>query len=169
MSRIGVLLAACVVGSTAHAAGLLAPGEPFPAWSLTAHDGRRVESASLQGRTYLLWFYPKAMTPGCTREGQGIRDRWVDFQKLGVEVFGVSFDPPSVNAEFRQRESFPFPLLSDEQRSLAVAVGAASSSSAWFPRRISYLVGPDGKVRRVYDSVNPATHAGDVLGDLVSR
>lgn len=168
MTWIGALIAACFVGSSAHAAGLLRPGDPFPSWSLTADDGSRVESASLQGRTYLLWFYPKAMTPGCTTEGRGIRDRWADFRKLHVEVFGVSFDPPAVNAEFRRRENFPFPLLSDEQRTLAVAVGAAASSSAWFPRRISYLVGPDGKVRRVYDSVNPTSHAGDVLGDLVS-
>jgi len=168
MTLLIAMILAAFAASAAEAAPPLKPGDPFPSWSLPAQDGSRVDSATLRGRTYLLWFYPKAMTPGCTTEGRGLRDRWVDFQKLGVEIFGVSFDPPAVNEEFRNREQFPFPLLSDSDRSLALAVGAAESPAATVPRRISYLIGADGKVRRVYDAVVPASHAGDVLGDLVS-
>ena len=157
-----------LLATAAHAADLLAPGDPFPAWTLSDQDGRTIGSASLQGKTYLLWFYPKAMTPGCTAEGQGLRDRWVDFQRMRVEVFGVSFDPPEANAEFKKTEQFPFSLLSDRDRSLAVVVGAAGSTDASVARRISYLVGPDGKVKQVYGTVVPATHAGDVLGHLVA-
>ena len=106
------------------------------------------------------------MTPGCTTEGDGLRDSFAAFQERRVEIFGVSFDPPAQNKAFVEAERFPFRLLSDDKRSLAVAVGAADSSAQPVARRISYLVGPDGRVRAVYGSVTPATHAKDVLVDL---
>lgn len=158
------LLAAHVAG--AIAAPPLKPGEAFPAWTLADQTGKRVSSVDLAGKTYLLWFYPKAMTPGCTAEGRGLRDEFAGFQKQGVEVLGVSFDDPAANAAFVQAEALPFRLLSDDTRALAVAVGAADSPSAPVARRISYVVGPDGTVRQVYGAVNPSSHAKDVLGDL---
>jgi peroxiredoxin Q/BCP len=78
----------------------------------------------------------------------------------------VSFDPSAQNKVFAETEHFPFRLLSDGDRTLAVAVGAADSPTQPVAHRISYLVGPDGKVRAVYGSVTPATHAKDVLADL---
>ena len=141
-------------------------GDPFPAWSLRDHTGAAVTSQSLAGKPYLLWFYPKAQTPGCTAEGRGLRDRFADFQARGVEIVGVSFDAPAANAEFVKAEGFPFRLLSDTDHTLARAVGATSSDAQPVATRISYLVGPDGKVQKVYGEVTPATHAGQVLGDL---
>src|SRR5262249_41294041 len=82
----------------------------------------------------------------------------------GVDIVGVSFDDPARNAEFVKAEGFPFRLLSDQSHGLAMSVGAADSADAPVARRISYLVGPDGTVRQVYTSVNPARHAKDVLG-----
>jgi peroxiredoxin Q/BCP len=120
----------------------------------------------IRGSSYLLWFFPKAMTPGCTAEGRQLRDRFAAFRARGVEVLGVSFDPPAANAELVRAEGFPFRLLSDEQRRLAVAVGAARSAEQPHAARISYLVGPDGRVRRAYADVAPARHAAEVLGDL---
>ena len=125
-----------------------------------------MRSQDLAGQRYLLWFYPKAMTPGCTAEGQGLRDAYAEFAAKGVAVFGVSFDTPADNARFVAAEGFPFKLLSDGQRTLATQVGAADSASAPMARRISYLVGPDGTVLAVYDAVQPAGHARQVLGDL---
>jgi peroxiredoxin Q/BCP len=148
------------------AAALLKPGDPFPVWTLRDQTGVKVSSADLAGKTYLLWFFPKAMTPGCTAEGRGLRDEVEGFHTHGVEIVGVSFDDPVTNAAFVKEEGFPFRLLSDESHHLAVSVGAADSTDAPVARRISYLVGPDGKVLRVYDSVNPSSHARDVLGDL---
>ena len=145
---------------------LLKAGDAFPAWSLRDQTGATVTSQSLAGKTYLLWFYPKAQTPGCTAEGRGLRDRFADFQARGIEIVGVSFDEPAANAEFVKAEGFPFRLLSDSDHVLASAVGARSSSLQLFASRISYLVGPDGKVLKVYGEVIPATHAGDVLSDL---
>lgn len=150
----------------AHGDALLKVGDPFPAWSLPDHAGATVSSADLAGKTYLLWFYPKAMTPGCTVEGRGLRDEVEAFRKQGVEILGVSFDDPATNAAFVKAEGFPFRLLSDESRQLAMRVGAADSTSAPVARRISYLVGSDGKVRQVYASVNPISHAKEVLGGL---
>lgn len=165
LPRLASLVLALGLATPLHAA-LLAPGDAFPAWTLTDQTGASVSSRSLAGKTYLLWFYPKAMTPGCTAEGQGLRDSFPAFQERQVAIFGVSFDPPAENKAFVDAERFPFRLLSDDKRTLAVAVGAADGPTQTVARRISYLVGPDGRVRAVYGSVTPATHAKDVLADL---
>jgi peroxiredoxin Q/BCP len=175
MRKIAVVVAVLVVlgfvafqtlAPAADPEKLLKPGDPFPGWSLKDQTGAPVTSQSLAGKPYLLWFYPKAQTPGCTAEGRGIRDRFAEFQAKGVEVVGVSFDKPEANAEFVKAEGFQFRLLSDTEHTLAKAVGAASSDYQVVASRISYLVGPDGKVQKVYGAVTPATHAGDVLSDL---
>ncbi|MGC8916319.1 MAG: peroxiredoxin [Thermoanaerobaculum sp.] len=148
------------------AAGPLPEGSVFPAWELVDQFGRKVSSKELAGKTYLIWFYPKAGTPGCTKEGCELRDNFEEFKKLGVQVVGVSFDTPEENAAFAARHRFPFPLLSDSRRELAVKVGAADTPEQGYPRRISYLVGADGRVLKVYPQVNPERHAREVLADL---
>jgi thioredoxin-dependent peroxiredoxin len=162
-----VVLAILLLGVTATRAGdLLKVGDPFPAWSLVDQAGKTVASSDLAGKKYLVWFYPKAMTPGCTAEGNGLRDKYADLQKAGVEVLGVSFDEPLDNAHFVAAQQFPFRLLSDTDRKLATVVGAADSPQQPVARRISYLVGADGKVLRVYGAVTPASHADEVLRDV---
>lgn len=128
------------------------------------HTGAQVSSRDLAGKTYLLWFYPRAMTPGCTTEGNALRDSFPALAARGVEVLGVSFDEPAENAKFVAAQQFPFRLLTDDG-SLAVQVGAAGSRDQATARRISYLVGADGKVLRAYGSVIPARHAQEVLRD----
>jgi len=147
-------------------AGMLEKGSRFPDWTLSDQSGQPVASKDLAGRTYLLWFYPKAMTPGCTAEGDALRAQMALFKDRGVEIFGVSFDAPATNAEFAKQQSFPFRLLSDTDRALAVAVGAADAPSQAMAKRVSYLVGPDGKVLKAYGDVNPKAHADEVLRDL---
>jgi peroxiredoxin Q/BCP len=146
-------------------AALLAAGDPFPAWSLQAHDGTTVSSTQLAGKRYVLWFYPRAMTPGCTVEGRGFRDQFEEFRTQKIAVFGVSFDDVAANARFAADEGFPFPLLSDTTRALAVAVGAADDASQSAARRISYVVGVDGRVERAYGTVTPAQHPATILRD----
>ncbi len=163
---VAVAALAAAVAAPVHAGGLLAVGDAFPTWSLTDQTGATVSSSDLAGKRYLLWFYPKAMTPGCTAEGRSLRDQIDAFRAKGIDIFGVSFDDPAANAAFATAEQFPFRLLSDQQRALAVQVGAAESAGAPVARRISYLVGADGKVLQVHDTVNPASHAKDVLGGL---
>jgi peroxiredoxin Q/BCP len=125
-----------------------------------------VSSRDLVGKTYLLWFYPKAQTPGCTTEGLSLKDSYAEFQKRGVEILGVSFDAPKENAAFVRVQGFPFRLLSDTDRSIAVAVGAAASRDQPVASRVSDLVGPDGKVLKAHAKVDPAVHAREVLADL---
>jgi peroxiredoxin Q/BCP len=161
------LAAMCLCASQA-AADMPQAGDRFPDWALPNQNGVLVSSEDLAGSSYVLWFYPKAMTPGCTAEGNAFRDRYAKFVERGVKVFGVSFDAPKQNAQFADNQRFPYPLLSDEKRILGKAVGATSSDLG-YARRISFLVGPDGTVVKAYDDVSPTTHADEVLRDLDGR
>ena len=144
---------------------MLSPGASFPEFELAAHDGSTVRSVDLAGTTYLLYFYPKAGTPGCTREACQLRDSWSTLQDLGVTVLGVSYDTAEANRRFAETHRLPFLLLSDRSRELAAAAGAQRLLLP-VPKRISYLVGPDGAVLRAYPSVSPAEHAEQVMADL---
>lgn len=170
MTRIARLFMLCALAlltsPSQGSAEMLAKGASFPEWKLVDHAGKERSSAELAGKPYLLWYYPRASTPGCTAEGRGFRDAYAEISSAGLAVFGVSFDKPAANAEFAAAEEFPFPLLSDTERTLAVAVGAAAKPDQWYAKRISYLVGPDGKVLVAYDDVDPKEHAGQVLGDF---
>lgn len=160
-------VAALLVAGESRASTMLTAGDTFPSWSLRDQTGATVSSQDLAGKTYLLWFYPKAMTPGCTAEGNGLRDDYPALSQAGIEILGVSFDEPAANAEFVKAQGFPFRLLSDDG-TLAVQVGAAESREQSAARRISYLVGPDGKVVKAYPNVSPAAHAREVLADATA-
>jgi len=166
LRRIVRAFAALLVVPALARAKMLAPGDPFPAWSLTDHTGAPVTSKDLAGKTYLLWYYPKAETPGCTTEGLALKDDYEEYRRRGVEILGVSFDPPAANAKFVKVQGFPFRLLSDTARTLATQVGAAASSDQKTASRVSYLVGGDGKVIEAYPNVVPDRHSREVLADL---
>jgi peroxiredoxin Q/BCP len=144
---------------------MLDSGAKFPQFSLTAHDGSTVASADLAGGPYLVYFYPKADTPGCTKQACAFRDSWAEVQAAGLKVFGVSYDSPKTNAAFAEKYNLQFLLLSDVDRKLAAAVGAERALLP-VPKRISYLVGADGRVIKAYPDVSPAKHAAEVLADL---
>ena len=146
LSTLALFLA---LGPRVGTAALLKAGDPFPAWTLTADTGATMSSHDLAGKTYVLWFFPKAMTPGCTAEGRSFRDEAGAFQQEGVTILGVSFDTPADNAAFVKSEGFPFRLLSDQDHALALATGAADSPSAPVAHRVSFVVGPDGMPIRV--------------------
>src|SRR5207302_10063242 len=95
-----LLMLALGIATTLHAGALLDPGDAFPAWTLSDQTGATVSSRDLAGKTYLLWFYPKAMTPGCTTEGDGLRDSFAALQARRAEVFRVSFEPLARNQDF---------------------------------------------------------------------
>lgn len=167
MNWRAIILAAGAVIATAgltQGGEMLHVGEPFPAFELPAHDGSVVRSAELSGRPYLIYFYPKADTPGCTKEACAFRDSWDQVLAAGLTVLGVSYDTPEANRAFARKYHLPFLLLSDRDHAVARAVGAARSLMP-FPKRISYLVGPDGSVVKAYPNVEPAGHASEVLAD----
>ena len=165
--QISVVLLAVVLAAMAVAAGgdeMLEPGQQFVEFKLEAHDGSTVSSEDLQGQAYLLYFYPKADTPGCTREACELRDVWGEIRDAGLAVYGVSYDSPEKNRAFAEKYNLPFLLLSDSDRELAGEVGAAGKLLP-VPKRVSYLVGGDGAILETYPKVDPAPHARQVLED----
>jgi peroxiredoxin Q/BCP len=136
---------------------MLEPGVQFPRFTLESHDGQSVTNATLAGHYALVYFYPKADTPGCTKEACTLRDAWSDLKATGVLVFGVSYDKPESNRAFADKYRLPFKLLSDTERELAKAVGADRMLLP-VPKRISYLVAPtEPSPRPIPRSSPPAT------------
>jgi len=159
---VAALLALCGV---AQGENMLDTGTIFPSFALAANDGTTVRSEDLENTPFLIYFYPKADTPGCTKEACQLRDSWSDLKACGLKVFGVSYDSPDDNNEFAEKYNLPFLLLSDSDKVLADAVGA-SRLLLPFPKRISYLVGADGTILKAYPSVEPSKHAAQVLEDF---
>jgi peroxiredoxin Q/BCP len=145
---------------------MLQAGQPAPPFALQSHEDRTVTLADYAGRYLLLWFYPMANTPGCTIEGKGFRDRIQDFESRSCDVVGISFNDVEANRHFAEKFCFPYPLLCDTERATGLAYGACDDASARTPRRISYLIGPDGVVVKAYDKVDVSSHPQQVLEDL---
>lgn len=146
---------------------MVSVGESYPPFTLRDQDTATVGSSDVAGSWFLLYWYPKADTPGCTAQAEGLRDQYETFQELGCQVYGASFDPPEVNAAFRLRYDIPFRLLTDETHELAVRLGAATETAS-VPQRIAHLVDPSGTVIRRYEVDDPAFFAEHALDDLES-
>jgi len=114
-------------------------------------------------RWVLLYFYPKDDTPGCTKEACSLRDEYAVLKERGVAVLGVSKDSVKSHARFVDKYDLPFTLLSDADGEIIKLYGADGIT---LPKRISYLIRPDGTIAKIYNPVQAATHAADVLADL---
>jgi thioredoxin-dependent peroxiredoxin len=148
---------------------MLPPGTSAPDFALPDQHGNTVRLADLRGQWVLLWWYPKAQTPGCTVEGQSIRDRADDFAAANCVVLGASFDTVQGNRDFAEMQGFDFALLSDVDHSVGAAyevVRAGDQRYGGFAERYSYLIDPEGVIRRSYSVSDVTTHAHDVLHDL---
>jgi thioredoxin-dependent peroxiredoxin len=145
---------------------MLNVGDMAPDFTVKTDQGDSVTLSSLRGQKVLLWFYPKADTPGCTAEGCSLRDNFDHYRSHNVTILGVSVDPVEDNAAFVKKFSFPFRLLCDTDRKIGVAYGACDSPSAARATRISYLIDEQGRIERAYPGVNPREHAAQVLADL---
>jgi len=145
-----------------------AEGAPAPAFSMPASGGRTVSLEGLKGRPFLLYFYPKADTPGCTRQACGIQEALPQLGKLGLTVIGVSPDKMPPIEKFAKKFNLEFPLASDEGHAVAEAYGVWVEKSMYGKKymgmeRSSFLVDAKGTVARVWRKVKPETHAADVL------
>ncbi len=146
----------------------LAEGKKAPAFKMKASGGREVSSAALKGKPYLLYFYPKANTPGCTKQACGVQEALPQLGKLGLEVIGVSPDPIPPIDKFAQKFGLEFPLASDEDHKVAEAYGVWVEKSMYGKtymgmERSSFLVGADGKIVKIWRKVKPEAHAAQVL------
>ena len=147
-----------------------AVGKKVPAFSAAATSGS-VSSKDLAGSPYVLYFYPKDDTPGCTLEGQGFRDQRAAFKRLGVRILGVSRDSLGSHEKFRAKYSLPFDLLSDADEKLCRQFDVIKEKNMYGKKvmgieRSTFVIGPDGKIEKVYAKVKAEGHAAAVLEEL---
>lgn len=136
-----------------------------PDFTLTDDKGKQVTLSSFIGSYVLLYFYPKDDTPGCTKEACVITEAYDEFQKRGIVVLGVSKDSPESHAEFKQKYNLPFTLLSDPEE---IVINPYGAHNKIFTKRLSYLIDPKGVIAKTYPSVDPATHALEIIKDYDS-
>jgi peroxiredoxin Q/BCP len=141
-------------------------------FNLLNQDGEPVSSADLAGSKYVMFFYPRAMTPGCTTESCDFRDSYSEFADAGYEILGVSPDKPSANKKFKEKESLNFDLLSDEDHALAESLGAWGEKKNYGKVskgliRSTFVVDDKGAVTGAYRNVRAKGHVAKVKGDLL--
>lgn len=149
----------------------LEPGDEAPAFALLSDDGREVSLSDYAGRRVIVYFYPRANTPGCTTEACDFRDESAAFNDAGVDVVGVSPDKPEKLAKFREDHGLDFTLLSDPAKEMMAAWGAFGEKKNYGRIvqgviRSTVLVGADGRVEKAWYNVRAKGHVGRVLRDL---
>ena len=150
---------------------MIEPGDKAPNFRLPDQDGNQVKLSGLRGQKVVLYFYPKADTPGCTPQACGVRDRAADYEAAGAVVLGVSRDPVERIAKFDDKHSLGFPLLSDADHAVAEAYGVWVEKSMYGRKfmgmqRATFVIDPKGKVTHVFPKVSPKTHDEVVLAAL---
>lgn len=149
----------------------LKEGMKAPEFKLTADDGSTVRLKDFKGQTVILFFYPKANTSGCTIEACDFRDAKPAFEKKGAVILGISPDPVKNLVKFREAQGLTYPLLADEDHAVAVGYGVWGEKSLYGRKymgveRTTFVIGPDGKIAKVYAKVKVREHAQAVLADL---
>jgi peroxiredoxin Q/BCP len=149
----------------------LAPGDKAPAFSLPDADAKLVSLADYKGRRVIVYFYPAASTPGCTKEACDFRDSLADLNEEGVDVIGISPDKPEKLAKFRDAEKLTFPLLSDPERKVLTAYGAFGEKTMYGKKvqgviRSTFVVDDKGKVEVAQYNVKATGHVAKLRRDL---
>lgn len=146
----------------------LKAGDMAPDFSGIDQNEQRHELSDYRGKKLVLFFYPKADTPGCTAEACNLRDHWSQLQKEGYEILGVSADSPKKQLKFKEKYAFPFPLIADESKDIINAYGV------WGPKkfmgrtfdginRTTFIIDEEGKIEEVIDKVKTKDHAAQIL------
>ena len=150
---------------------MIEAGEKAPQFTLPNQDGEEVALADFSGRTVVLYFYPKADTPGCTTQACGIRDHSKDYDEAGAVVLGVSPDPVKLVKKFHDKQSLNFTLLADEDHAVCDLYGVWGEKSMYGKTyfgalRSTFIIDGDGTVAHVIPKASPKTHDEEVLGKL---
>jgi peroxiredoxin Q/BCP len=150
---------------------MLQVGDKAPDIRVHTDTGEDFRLSDMKGKRVVLYFYPKADTPGCTVEACEFRDGIKAFAKKGVAVVGVSPDKPTAQAKFKQKYDLPFTLLADEDRAAAEAYGVWKEKNMYGKKvmgieRTTFVIGADGKIEKIYAKVKAQGHAGEVLAGL---
>ncbi len=149
----------------------LAPGDLAPDFTLPDADGRELSLSSLRGQRVIIYFYPAAMTPGCTKQACDFRDSRSELSEAGFAVLGISPDAPAKLAKFAARDGLTFPLLSDPGREVLKAYGAFGEKMLYGKKsvgviRSTFVVGADGRIERAYYGVKATGHVARLRKDL---
>jgi peroxiredoxin Q/BCP len=150
---------------------MLEEGDMAPSFTLDDQDGKPVSLSDFEGQTVVLYFYPRASTPGCTTQACGVRDRKADYEAAGATVIGISPDEVADIAKFADNQDLDFTLLADPDHSVAEAYGTWVEKSMYGKKymgvqRATFIIGPDGRAARVFPKVQPKKHDDLVLGAL---
>lgn len=146
-------------------------GDPAPPFEAKTASGETIRLADLAGKDVVLYFYPKDDTSGCTKEACAFRDAYAEFQKRGAVVLGVSPDPAKAHEKFTRKYSLPFPLLIDDEKKIINAYGVWGEKSFMGRKymgvyRVTFLIGKDGRIKKIWPTVKPEAHADEVLAAL---
>jgi len=146
----------------------LKQGDPAPAISLDTDSGEHFDLTSLRGKNVVLYFYPKADTPGCTKEACAFRDESPQFAVTNTVIVGVSPDAAKAQAKFKQKFGLPFTLLADTEHKAADDYGVWKEKSMYGKKymgvdRTTFVIGPDGKIKKIFPKVSVEGHAEEVL------
>ena len=149
----------------------LKEGDFAPDFAAATNGGGEVSLADYKGKHVVLYFYPKDDTPGCTKEACGFRDSFAALTKKGAVVLGVSPDAVRSHDKFVEKFKLPFPLLADEGKKIANAYGVWGEKSFMGRKymgvhRVTFLIGPDGRIKKIWPKVKPEEHAAEVLVEL---
>lgn len=150
---------------------MLEPGDKAPSFTLPDQHGDAVKLSDLKGQTLVLFFYPRADTPGCTTQACGVRDHSAEYAEAGAKVIGISPDEVKAIDKFAGKYDLEFTLLADADHSVAEAYGTWVEKSMYGKKymgvqRATFIVGPDGRIARVFPKVSPKTHDEVVLKAL---
>jgi peroxiredoxin Q/BCP len=145
----------------------LKPGDAAPGFELLDQYSNSHKLSDYRGKWLVLYFYPKDDTPGCTTEACEFRDDVSKLRQMGVALLGVSTDDVKSHKEFAEKYHLPFSLLSDAGGDVARSYGSLTNLGLWkFAKRHTFVIGPDGRIARVYRDVKPQTHSDQVIADL---
>jgi peroxiredoxin Q/BCP len=146
---------------------VLQAGAAAPTFKLPDQNGHLHQLPDYQGQWLVLYFYPKDDTPGCTKEACHFRDDLQQLEKLRAKVVGISVDSALSHAKFAQKYQLSFPLLADEHREIAKSYGVLNTLGVirW-AKRCTFLIAPDGKIAKVYESVDTSRHSTEIIADL---
>ncbi len=150
---------------------VLKPGDVAPDFDVLTDEGRHLKLSDLRGKTVILYFYPRADTPGCTKEACSFRDSFPRFSVADAVVLGVSTDDVKAQSKFKAKYHLPFTLLADTDRDIHDKYGTWTEKSMYGKKyhgtaRTTFVIGPDGKVTHVFENVKPEGHAEQVLQAL---
>jgi len=149
----------------------LKEGDIAPAFTANTQSGGTVSLKDFRGKNVILYFYPKDDTPGCTKEACAFRDEFADFKAKGAVILGVSTDPPKAHDKFVAKYKLPFTLVSDEDKQIVQAYGVWGEKKFMGVKyvgthRVTFLIGPDGRIKKIWPKVKPAEHVEEVLQAL---